>query len=188
MKSKFSLRDNYHSLAILFCLKLQVNDPPEEELLVNELLTLVNEWKERNLTETVKSQIFEMLFEAGALLRSNSDAASPEWLERLRHDAIFPVDSPSQGLVLCRIVDTFYIPDDGKYEKLCRGGVPLLSLDRSLLSRIQPLLDSHVFRARVRSLENAIIYSSVVTGPRILDKTVTKKYSSRMNYIQRFLH
>lgn len=185
MRLKVSLRESYQSLAIFFCLKLQVNDPPEDELLVNELLTMVDEWKQKVLTQAVKTQILDMLFEAGTLLRNNPDSTSPEWLERLRHEAIFPVDSPLQGLVLYRIVDVFYIPDDGKYEKLCRGRVPLLSLDRTLLSRIQPLLDSHVFKSRLRSLESAVVYSSIVSGPRVLDKTATKRYSSRMNYIQR---
>jgi hypothetical protein len=187
MRSRVSLRDAYPALEDLFRSKIRVHDPPTDELLVSELVMVVEEWAGRNISSMVKEHIFDMLFEASSLIRlgTASPALSSGWVSQLGKKAIFPVESPSLGLILCRSQDPFYVPETKKYEELFRGQLPLLALDRTLLSHLKPLLESDPFKHDIRYLDSEVICTSVASGTRTLDIAATKKYVNRLTYIQR---
>lgn len=186
MRLKVSLKAIFPSLEDLFRSSIRVNDPSDDALVVAELLAIAEESKGQIITETVKEHAVEMLLEASALIRRNTpNSAPPAWLELLRGQPIFPVDSPSEGLILCKAGDRFYVSDSPAYEDMFLPLLPILSIQRNRLHLVKHLLDSVLFTSGVRYLEGSIRRTSVPGGYRFLNNAATKNYASRLGYIRR---
>lgn len=187
VKSKVALDGLYPYFENFFCLKLKVNNPPVQDLLVNEVKLIIGEWRDKDISPEIKSQALDILLEISALLRNLKDPRprAPQWLHNLRDEPIFPVDLTPDVSVLRSASTRFYVPNHEKYEQMCRGHVPILSLDRTRLNLVQPLLDSSVFESRIHYLEDSVESSSIASGPRVTDHAFTEKYASRLKYIER---
>ena len=187
MTSKIAIEHSYPSFEAFFTKKLGVpNASPS--ILAAELKVLAKRWKGKAIfSKAVKAQISDTLLDiSGIIDHGEGDTSTPpDWLRTLRNDAIFPVESHARGLTLYSANDVFYVPDvGGKYKGIFGGRVPLLSLSENQ-HFIQPLLDSEVFRSRIRYLANAVGHSSVASGPRILNTAITLKYCERAGYMER---
>jgi hypothetical protein len=186
MTSKIPLKVLYPFLAKLFrdYLEIPIAGP---EILAKELQSVSEEWKGKVLPKTIRDQISARLGDIADVLASKSPSYSPKWLRPLSSRAIFPVESLSQGSTLCALGDHFYIPDkNGALRTIFSRDVPLLSLSESIpIHRVQPLLESDIFRSRVKFLEESVRHTSLVHEPRLKNTVASEHYATRSQYIER---
>jgi hypothetical protein len=186
MTSKISLKVLYPFLGKLFrdYLDIPIAGP---EILAKELQSVSEKWKGKLLPQTIRDQISARLGDVADVIASQSLNYSPNWLRPLSSRAIFPVESPFHGSILCASGDHFYIPDkNGALRAIFSQDVPFLSLSESIpIHRVQPLLESDTFRSRVKFLEESIRHTSFVHEPRLLNTTASEHFATRSQYIER---
>jgi hypothetical protein len=186
MTSKIPLKVSYPSLEKLFRDYLDI-PIASSEILANELLSVSEKWKGKVLQKTTRDQISARLGDIADAIASKSPSFSPNWLRSLSSRAIFPVESPSLGSTLCASGDHFYIPDkNGALRDIFSRDVPFLSLSESIpIHRVQPLLESDIFRSRVKFLEESITHTSLVHEPQLLNTMASEHYATKSQYIER---
>jgi hypothetical protein len=109
----------------------------------------------------------------------------PMSFHSLAEMAIFPVSVPGEGIAL-RTADEFYVPDKSdKYAKVFRERVQLLALPEAAVVRIRPLLESAIFKDRIRYLEAHVTKQSTPVGKHVGEPKATALYSSRVEHIAR---
>lgn len=160
-------------------------NPSFHRLLVEEIKKLAKEWKGKPISDKIQEHIVQLLCDVSdLLLQDNSVPAT--WLEQLRAEAIFPIHSSNPKGVWLRTADErFYVADKAQYKDMCEGHLPLLSLGRALLGCVQSLLDSNVFKSRIKYLGAEISSVSICNGPRVSEDGFTEKYIGRLEYIKR---
>lgn len=184
IRSKIYLKPIYPSLHRLFVSHLKIADPPWHTLLVAELRSLTKLWKGKRISDTIHNQTVQMLRDVAVILEQ--DPTPPTWLEGLRTEAIFPTYiSDSQGTFLRPAGARFFIPNNFQYKEICEGHIPLLSLLNIPISKIQPLLDSVVFKAQMRYLGAEMRAISACIGPRIAEVRLANDYTDKLAYIER---
>jgi len=71
VKSRFALKDVYPDLVDFFCLQLEVNNPPHQDLLVDEIKLIAKEWGTRPLSEVIKIQTVDILVDISRILEKH---------------------------------------------------------------------------------------------------------------------
>lgn len=185
MTSKVAISKSYPSLQSFFqgVLGIPAAGP---EILVNELRAISKEWKGKTIPSTIKSSVWDILLDISDLV-AEQPVSSNQLLRNLAEDSIFPVESPSQGTILCARSDRFYVPDvSGRYKTVFCRDVPLLSLsDAITLYAIKPVLDNQCFMSHLKYLEREVKYVSHPQGPPLLDIDIRDRYTSKAEFVQR---
>lgn len=185
MTSKIPLRGSYPSLMDLFHVHLSIPIVGPETL-VEELQLLSKKWKGRSLPNAVRDKISDILGDIADELGDKPPNFRPNWLRALSSGAIFPVESLRDSS-LCTSRDSFYIPDkNGVFQNMFSRDVPLLYLSKSTpIHRIQPLLESDVFRPHLKFLEQSVKHSCLIREPRLLNTSASEHYATRSHYVER---
>ncbi|KAI0260315.1 hypothetical protein BC834DRAFT_901531 [Gloeopeniophorella convolvens] len=186
MTSKAIISRTYPRMSDFFFSKLGITNAPPYAL-VDEL-RLIAQRQHGALPTGVREHVADILADlSDAVAESGSNV--PTSFLALADIAAFPVSVPGEGIVL-RAAEGFYVPDKaGKYADVFRERVGLLALPESTpISRIRPLLESDIFKDRMRYMESEVTKRSVPQGMRILDTAATDLYSSRVGYIARLVH
>lgn len=154
--------------------------------MANELQELSEKWKGRVIQKTVKNQISLILADIADVFSTKTTKFSPPWLRKLAHEAIFPAEIPFQGTMLCTPGD-FYIPDKSRdLLVMFSDDVPFLSLSELVgVQRIQPLLESDLFKPRLKFIEKLVKHIPVEHGPRLRDSTASVIYAKMSSYVKR---
>jgi hypothetical protein len=116
--------------------------------LVDELKSLAKQWRRKPITLTVNEHVSALLVDIAKIMsKTEPYEPSPKWLRKLANAAIFPVETPSRGLILCASDDHFYIPDSsGRYQEVFGKDVPLPSLAAApMLHHIKSVFNSPFF-------------------------------------------
>lgn len=155
--------------------------------MVEELEDLAEEWLDKPIPQTVQTHVSDILHDISHLIADENQEFSLDRIRRLSNKAIFPVESPSQGLILCVSDGGFYIPDNsGRYKSNFSRYLPLLSLSHSVtLHDIKPILYSSVFKGRLKYLDQEVKCLSHAKGPQHADPIITDRYTSKVEFVRR---
>jgi hypothetical protein len=185
MASKVAIKNSYPLLQDFFRLKLGIPNAPSE-ILFEELTLLANEWKSRTIPEDIQNRVTSMLVDLSDAVSEPLTDHTTQALRSLGGLPIFPVRCPKLGLRLCTVND-FYVPDkNGQYAKLLHGQVALLAIPSAIILRLQPVLDTIIFKSRIRYLETSISRRLVAQGQRVLDTAATANFAIKVEYIKRY--
>lgn len=178
------IKPTYESLKNFFLKKLRIPSAPPDAL-VDELRAIAKRHQRRSVPPEVQVHIAEILADVTEILMKAMPNIPPSFFD-LAQIPMFPVSVPSKGIAL-HTVDQFYVPDkSGKYANVLRERVALLALQESDIAPIRKLLESSIFKDRIRYLEDHVTKRSTPLGKRVLDTGTTNSYSSRVEYIARY--
>ena len=182
MTTRAVISQSYPHLANFFFKKLGITSAPPYAL-IEELRTIATH-HQRAVPPEVQAHIVDILVDITRIMQTMP--AIPASFHDLAQMAIFPASVPGEGIAL-RSADEFYVPDKspGKYAQVFRERVALLALPESAVVRIRPLLESVVFKDRMRYLEDHVDKRSTPVGKRVLEPKATDLYSSRVEYFAR---
>ena len=185
MRSKAVICHSYPHLSDFFFNKLGITNAPPFAL-VDELRKIADQYQSGPVPPEVQELVAEILADISAVVQSLPKI--PLSFAALAQVAVFPVRVPAEGIAL-RSADGFYVPDvTSKYADVFRGRVALLELPTSIpMTRIRPLLESDIFKDKIRYLDEHVTKQSVPHGERVPDSAATKLYSSRVPYIARYV-
>jgi hypothetical protein len=189
VKSKTALQWLYGSFQTLFHDHIGI-DVAGPGILVDELKALAEKWRGKTVPSVVGDQASALLDDISKLMsKTEPYDSSPTWLSKLAGNGIFPVDSPTQGLILCSADDHFYVPDSsGRYKAVFCQDVPILALTAPItLDHIKPLLTSPVFKPRLKHLGLTVKRVASPKGPRLRKADIRDKYSSKSKFIKRYV-
>lgn len=185
MTTRAVISHSYPNLSNFFFKKLGITSAPPYAL-VEELRAIAKQHQRGPVPLGVQEHIADILADICKIIQSM--LKMPSSFEDLAQIAIFPASVPSEGIAL-RTADEFYVPDkSGKYAGVFRERVALLALPESTITRIRPLLESSVFRDRMRYLEAHVSKRSTPHGKRMLDSKATDLYSSRVEFMARLVY
>ena len=184
MRSKAVISRSYPHLSHFFFNKLGITNAPPFAL-VDELRTIAGRYRSIQVPPDVQEHVAEILVDISDVIRTTSRL--PPSFATLADVAVFPVYIPAEGIAL-RSADEFYVPDrSSKYADAFHERVALLELPDSIaLTRIRPLLESDIFKDKMRYLEEHVTKESVPYGMAVPDIAATELYSSRVGYITRY--
>ena len=182
MTTRAVISQTYPHLANFFFKKLGITTAPPYAL-IDELRTIAKH-HQHTVPPEVQAHIVDILVDITRIMQTMQKF--PVSFNDLAHMAIFPTSVPGEGIVL-RTADEFYVPDKspGKYAQVFRKRVALLAMPEAAVVRIYPLLESAVFKDRMRYLEDHVEKRSTPVGKRVLEPKATDLYSSRVEYIAR---
>lgn len=181
MTSKAVISRSYPHLINFFFYKLGITNAPPYAL-VDELRMIADKHPFGRISQGVREHVADILADISDIIESMPSV--PHSFEALAEIAAFPVLVPGQGLAL-RAAEEFYIP--GKYADVFRKHVALLDLPDSIpISRIRSLLQSSIFKDKIRNLDLHVTKQSVPGGKRVLDPHATDLYSSRVEHLARY--
>jgi hypothetical protein len=185
MRSKAVICHSYPHLSNFFFHKLGITNAPPFAL-VDELRKIADRYQSGPVPPEVQELVAEILADISDVVQNLPKI--PLSFAVLAQVAVFPVQVPAEGIAL-RPADGFYVPDaTSKYADVFRGRVALLELPTSIpMTRIRPLLESDIFKDKIRYLDEHVTRQSVPRGKRVFDTTATKLYSSRVRYIARYV-
>ncbi|TCD66329.1 hypothetical protein EIP91_001478 [Steccherinum ochraceum] len=196
VQSKCQLDAQFPHLKKFFIsLGVPADCPPD--ILLDEIKPIAAEWKGKLITDEVFQRVSDILIDIDRVLFHASRRSKPVdlgWLYALRSEAIFPVRSPSVGLTLLSINDTFYLPDrSGSLAQLFTDTVPIIANPqwmgkpgKSLLS-ISYLLNHEEFKPKLRSLDQVVKSKTTTQGQRVRDKLLSEQYTKRVQLIRKML-
>ena len=177
------IKPTYEGLKTFFFKKLGIFNAGADAF-VDELRAIAKRHQRRSVPAEAQAHIAKVLVDFTEFLM-NAENVPPSFLD-LTQIPMFPVSVPSQGVAL-RTIDQFYVPDkSGKYANVLRERVPLLALKESEIAPIRKLLESSIFKDRIRYLEAHVTIRSTPLGMRVRDIEATNLYSSRVDYIARY--
>jgi hypothetical protein len=180
---KALIKRTYENLGTFFFKKLGIICAPPDAL-VDELRATAKRHQRRSVPPEVQEHIAKILEDITDILKTMPEM--PPSFRDLARIPIFPASVPSKGVALCT-ADQFYVPDKlGEYAKVLCKHVALLALSESAISLIRPLLESSIFKNRMRYLEARVTKRSTPLGTRVPDTKATDLYSSRVEYIARY--
>ena len=183
MTSRAVISHTYPMLSTFFFKKLSITSAPPY-VLVDELHAISKQHQRGPVPSEVQEQIADILADISTLVKNMPKI--PPSFQGLPQIAIFPASVPSEGVAL-RKADEFYIPDkSGKYADVFRERVALFVLQEPAMTRIRPLLESSIFKDKMRYLEDHVTKRSTPLGKRVLEPKATDLYSSRVEYIARY--
>ena len=172
----------YQNLSNFFFLKLGITSAPPYAL-VEELRAIATQHQCGPVPPEVQEHIASILADITKILQT-----MPETLvsfQDLAQIAIFPASVPSEGVTL-RTADDFYVPDkSGKYADVFRERVALFALPESAITPIRLLLESSIFKDKMRYLEAHVTTRSMPLGNWVPEPFATDLYSGRVDYIAR---
>lgn len=185
MRSKAFISRSYSHLSNFFFNKLGIANAPSFAV-VDELRKIADRYQSGPVPPEVQKHVAEILADISDVVQSLSEI--PLSFAALAQVAVFPVQVPAEGIAL-RSADEFYVPGlTSKYVNVFRGRVALLELPTSIpIARIRALLESNIFKDKIRYLDEHVTKQSVPHGKRVLDSTATELYSSRVRYIARYV-
>jgi hypothetical protein len=179
------MRRTYPNLLDFFCRKLGITSAPPD-VLVEELRVFAERHQHGPVPQEVQGKIANLLADISKILKEKEDKPIPLCFQDLANIAIFPASVPSEGVAL-RTADEFYVPDkSGKYANVFRERVALLAFTESAILPIRPLLESSIFKDRIRDLDNHVTKRPMPTGERVPEPRATELFSSRVEYIARY--
>jgi hypothetical protein len=181
MTSKAVISRSYPLLSSFFFNKLGITHAPPFAL-VDELRMIAEKHQSSPIPPGVREHVADILADISDVIESTPSL--PPSFEALAQIAAFPVKVPKEGIAL-RAAEGFYVP--GKYADVFREHVALLDLpDSTPFARIRPLLESDIFKDKIRHLDSHVTKRSVPHGKQVLDCGATDLYSSRVEYIARY--
>ena len=185
MRSKAVISRSYPHLSNFFFNKLGIAQAPPFAL-VDELRMIVEQYRGRLVPPEGWDHAAEILADISDVIQKIPSI--PGSFKVLAEIAAFPVRVPGEGIAL-RPIDGFYVPDrESKYANVFRERVALLELPDSVpMTRIRPLLESDILKDRVRYLDPHVTKRSLPQGKQVLDSDATELYSSRVEYIARYV-
>ena len=185
MRSKAVISRSYPHLSNFFFNKLGITNAPPFAL-VDELRKIADRYQSGPVPPEVRDHVAEILADISDVVQSLPKV--PLSFVVLAQVAVFPVQVPAEGIAL-RPAGGFYVPNvTSKYAEVFRGRVALLELPTSIpMTRIRPLLESDIFKDKIRYLDEHVTKRSVPHGKRVLDSAATELYSSRVRYIARYV-
>ena len=162
MRSKAVISRSYPHLSHFFFNKLGITNAPPFAL-VHELRTIADRYRSIPVPPDVQEHVAEILVDISDIIRTTSKL--PPSFGTLAEVAVFPVHIPAEGIAL-RSPDEFYVPDRSrKCADAFRERIALLELPDSVaLTRIRPLLESDIFKDKMRYLEEHVTKESVPYG------------------------
>jgi len=184
LTTKAIISRSYPQLSNFFFKKLGITNAPPYAL-IDELRAIAKKHQGGLIPPGVQEHVAGILADISDTVQSMPTV--PPSFEDLAQLAIFPASVPSEGIAL-RTADALYVPDkSGKYADVFRERVALLALPESTpMTRILPLLESHIFKDKMRYLEEHVTKRSAPHGRHSLDFKATDLYSSRVEYIARY--
>lgn len=187
MTSKFAVKSAYPSLQKLFQIQLAL-PVAGPEILADELQFLASRYHGQTIPLPVQKQIHEYLLDISDALWGHPTKPAA-WLHKLSNQAIFPVVSTSQGTVLCSADDHFYIPDEaGRFQAIFANVVPLLVTTSTFsLSVIKPILESDIFKSRLKYLDISTTHVCLPKGPRQFESLTSAKYARMSHFVERYV-
>ena len=189
MRSKAVISRSYPHLWDFFFNKLCISQAPPFAL-VDELRMITDRHRSGPVPPDVWEHVAQILADISDAISDVTQKAQsiPGSFEVLAELAVFPVRVPEEGIAL-RPIDGFYVPDRAsKYVDVFRGRVALLDLPDSVpISRIRPLLESDILKDKIRYLDLHVTKRSLPQGRQVLDSEATELYSSRVEYIARYV-
>lgn len=185
MRSKAVIKRSYFHLGNFFFNKLGIARAPPFAL-VDELRMIVAQYRGSPVPSDGWEHVAEILADISDVIREMPSA--PVSFKVLAEISAFPVRVPAEGIAL-RPIDGFYVPDRAsKYANVFRERVALLDLpDLVPIARIRPLLESDILKDRIRYLDPHVTKRSLPQGKQVLDPDATELYSSRVEYIARYV-
>jgi hypothetical protein len=178
------IKRTYQNLGTFFFKKLGITSAPPDAF-VDELRATANQHQRGSVPPEVQEHIAKILVDITETLKTMPEM--PPSFRDLARIPIFPASVPLKGVALCT-ADQFYVPDKfGKYAKVLCKHVALLALSESAITLIRPLLESSIFKDKMRHLEAHMTKRSTPLGPRVLETEATGLYSSRVEYIARYI-
>jgi hypothetical protein len=185
IRSKAVISRSYPHLSNFFFNKLGIPQAPPFAL-IDELRMIVERYRGGPVPPEGWKHAAEIFADISDVIQRTQSI--PGSFKALTEIAAFPVRVPAEGIVL-RPIDEFYVPDRAsKYMKVFRERVPLLDLPESVpMTRIHPLLESDILKDRVRYLDAHVTERSLPQGKQVLDSDTTELYSSRVEYIARYV-
>ncbi|KAF8267008.1 hypothetical protein EI94DRAFT_1731509 [Lactarius quietus] len=185
MTTRAVISHTYPTLSGFFFKKLGITSAPPYAL-VEELRAIATQHKYGPVPQEEQEHIAEILADITKIMQSMPKI--PPSFYGLADIAIFPASVPSEGIAL-RTADEFYVPDkEGKYAKVFSDRVALFALPESAIRQIRPLLESPIFKDRMRYLETHVTKQSRPQGKHVLEPKATDLYSSRVEYIARLVY
>ena len=184
MTTRAVISQSYPHLANFFFKKLGITSAPPYAL-IDELRTIAAH-HQHAVPPEVQAHIVDILVDITRIMHTMP--AMPVSFHDLAQMAIFPTSVPGEGnTIALRTAEEFYVPDKspGKYAQVFRERVALLAIPEAAVMRIRPLLESAVFRDRVRYLEDHVNKRSTPVGKHVLEPKATDLYSSRVEYFAR---
>ncbi|KZT00826.1 uncharacterized protein LAESUDRAFT_764281 [Laetiporus sulphureus 93-53] len=188
LRSKVLVKRLYPTLEDFFRDKLGMQNASLQTL-VDEFKNLANQWNGKPLPESTILNIEGKLLEITDYLVRDMKAAST--LSPLAQQPIFPVFLPGKrDSPRLQAMGLFYVPDrSGKYADHFLDRVPLLAVSAMLsIVRIQPLLDSVIWKQSALYLENSVRSQTKASGTRTEDTQAMQQFKSRLEYIERDLY
>ena len=184
MRSKAVISRSYPHLSNFFFNKLGIAQAPPYAL-VDEMRIITERYRSVPVPPEVWGHVAEILADISDVIQSVPSIPRP--FEVLVEMAAFPVRVLNEGVALLP-VNEFYVPDRAsKYADVFRERVPLLDLpDTVPMARIRPLLESDVFKDKIRYVDSHVTKRSVPQGKQVLDSDATELYSSKIEYIARY--
>jgi len=185
MRSKAVISRSYPHLSNFFFTKLGIAQAPSYAL-VDELRMITERYRNRPIPPDVQEHVSEILADISEVIKNVQNI--PPSFASLAQLAVFPVHVSGGGIAL-RHADEFYTPEmPSKYADKFRGKVALLDLSESVpMIRIRPLLESEIFKDKIRYVDKDVTKKSVAQGKKVLDSEATELYSSRIEYLARYV-
>lgn len=185
MRSKAVISRSYSHLSNFFFNKLGIAQAPPFAL-VDELRMIVAQYRGGPVPPEGWKHVAEILADISDATQKMPSI--PGSFKVLAGIAAFPVRVPAEGIAL-RPIDEFYVPDRAsKYANVFRERVALLELPDSVpMTRIRPLLESDILKDRIRYLDPHVTKRSLPQGKQVLDPDATGLYSSRVEYMARYV-
>jgi hypothetical protein len=186
MRSKAVISRTYPHLSNFFFNKLGIAQASPFAL-VDELRMIAEQYRGRLVPPEGWDHVAEILADISDVIQPKM-RSTPGSFKVLLEIAAFPVRVPGEGIAL-RPIDGFYVPDrESKYANVFRERVALLELPDSVsMTRIRPLLESDILKDRIRYLDPHVTKRSLPQGKQVLDSDATELYSSRVEYIARYV-
>lgn len=192
LQFKHSLSRCYPSLELFFRQQLCINQPSLSKLLIEDIKTYIAGLGTTTLASEqafiTKRCIYEYLRDLSNIMRDYP--ASERDLSDLRGLKIFPVETPSQKIVLRASHERFYIPDTVQHShlvELFRNQVDLLAFDAARICEILPLLEGKIFAPRKPMLFDSVVQTFEFTGEKEVYLTLQGQIRAKAQYIQRCL-
>lgn len=185
MRSKAVISRLYPHLSNFFFNKLGIAQAPPFAL-IDELRVIGERYRGGPLPPERWKHVAEILADISYMIEEMQNI--PASFKALAEIAAFPVRVPEEGIVL-RPIDGFYVPDrTSKYVSVFRERVALLELPDSVsMTRIRSLLESDILKDKIRYLDPHVTKRSLPQGKQVLDSDATDLYSSRVEYIARYV-
>jgi len=185
MRSKAVISRSYSHLSNFFFHKLGIAQAPPFAL-VDELRMIVEQYRGCPVPPEGWKHVAEILSDISDVIQRMPTI--PGSFNVLAEIAAFPVRVPAEGIAL-RPIDGFYVTDRAsKYAKVFRERVALLEFPDSVpVTRIRPLLESDILKDSIRYLDSHVTKRSLPQGKQVLDSDATERYSSRVEYIARYV-